>query len=65
MGVNRNTTGATKKDTVGGVKDLLNNILNFGPHHEPLSSATSDRLKRLVKQLEDINARIEKLSTKI
>jgi hypothetical protein len=50
----------TKKKDV--VKELLDNVLDFGPDSRHDSDA-SERLKDLVKQLEDLNARIKKLSS--
>jgi hypothetical protein len=52
------SSAATRKDVV---KDLLDNVLNFGPD-ESSEVNTAERLKKLVKQLEDLNARIKKLS---
>lgn len=49
-------------------KHNLKHIVDFGPdHNEVVASSTEttesgERLKRLVKQLEDLNKRVDKLS---
>ena len=52
-----------------GVNPILSSLLDFGPTQSAaetvsLSSSTDERLKRLVKQLEQINRRIDALSTR-
>lgn len=58
-------SGMPKPFTRRDGKDLLSEVLDFGPDPQPeASSATGsveDRLKRLIEQLDEINARIDRL----
>ncbi len=47
------------------IKDLLDEVLNFGPENAPARTDISERLRELVRRLEDINRRIDHLSTRL
>lgn len=46
-------------------KTYLKEILNFGPIGHPASNEVTERIKQLVKELEEINRRIDELSNRI
>ena len=53
---------AAKKDA----NDVLDDILNFGPESQtPPSDDFSERIRQLVKKLQEINRRIDQLSTRL
>ena len=48
-------------------KDILSEILDFGPNHSDpdlVSHDVSNRIKSLIKKLQDISQRIDNLSTR-
>lgn len=49
------------------MKEILDNVLDFGPDHvEPktTNNPLTNRIKLLVEQLEEINRRVDKLSSR-
>lgn len=52
---------STRKDP----KTYLTEILNFGPIGHPASQEVTERIKQLVKELEEINRRIDELSNRM
>lgn len=52
--------GAPKKD----IKEALDNILNFGPEDAHSNTNFSERIKDLVRKLQEINRRIDNLSSR-
>ena len=47
-------------------RTYLKEILNFGPSEQrPVNSEVSNRIKQLVKELEEINRRIDELSNRL
>ena len=52
-------SGLAKRD----LKDLLDEMLSFGPETSSSNTDISERLRELVKKLQDINRRIDNLSS--
>ncbi len=49
------------------MKEILDNVLDFGPEKDepiPSKNPLTDRIKLLVEQLEEINRRVDKLSSR-
>ncbi|MBI4403559.1 MAG: hypothetical protein HY537_05330 [Deltaproteobacteria bacterium] len=57
---------STDKKTVKDVKELLDGILDFGPENptNPSDDAT-DRIRQIVKKLQEISRRIDHLSSQL
>jgi uncharacterized protein YaaN involved in tellurite resistance len=52
--------GGPKKD----IKETLDSILNFGPEDANSTSNFSERIKEIVRKLQEINRRIDNLSSR-
>jgi hypothetical protein len=52
--------GGPKKD----LKEVLDHILSFGPDTQNTSSNASDRIKEIVRKLQELNRRIDNLSSR-
>ena len=46
------------------MKGLLDEVLDFGPDHAPCDDKVSTRLQELVKKLQEISARIDRLASR-
>lgn len=49
----------------GEGKSLLDESLDFGPEDTPIKSSDLKRLESVLKQIEDISARIDKLANEV
>lgn len=47
------------------LKEVLKDVLNFGPEQPALEANVSSRLRELVKKLQDLNRRIDALSSRM
>jgi hypothetical protein len=55
-------TPTSKKHPKAEGKSLLDHSLDFGPEEVTLPPSDLQRLEQILKQIEDISARIDKLS---
>lgn len=47
------------------LNEILKDVLNFGPEQSELDTNVSFRLRELVKKLQDLNRRIDTLSSRM
>ena len=46
------------------VNPLLNNVVNFGPKEQNLPPDAHDRIRQIIKKLQEISQRIDRLSSR-
>lgn len=44
------------------IRETLGSVLNFGPDNEPSDRDVTTRIQRIVRQLQEINRRIDRLT---